>query len=85
MLPGRVEQLPVTHRGHLHVGLELHVGEFFAVLVLQGLFERLGIVEQKILGFRRRLLTSSLCLTRLVVADLRFQALPCLPLLEELA
>ena len=68
MLPGRVEQLPVTHRGHLHVGLELHVGEFFAVLVLHLALESLRIIEEEILGFRCSLLTSSLCLPRLEVS-----------------
>ena len=68
MLPGRVEQLPVAHRGHLHIGLELHVGELFAVLVLHLLFKTLRIIEEQILGFRCSLLTSSLCLPRLEVS-----------------
>lgn len=72
MLPGRIEHLPMSHRRHLHVGLETHVRDLFALLLHQLALESFGVLEEQVLGFRLRGLAGPLLLPRLEVSNLSF-------------
>jgi hypothetical protein len=70
VLPRRIEGRSMSHRRHLHVGVEAHVRDLFLELVSHLALERFRILEQQVLGFRRCLLTLPLLLPRLEIADL---------------